>query len=275
MSDMQGVTRRRPLAFDRVAADYDRTFTGTPLARLLREAVWSRLDGHVRPETRVLDIGCGTGEDAIWLAQRGARVVAADASPAMLEVTRQKARRAGVSDRIETLVLDVSSPLPRFAGEGQGVGVGVSNFGALNCIADLRPIALALAGWIQPGGYLLLVFLNRWCVWEIAWHVLHLQPRVAFRRLRRDGVDARIGEGLVRVWYPSIGSIRRVFAPAFQLQRVAGLGIWLPPSYLEPVVARRPCLFRWLARLERATASAFPFSHSADHVLLEFERAAR
>ena len=272
MSDAPYATRNT--AFDQVATEYDRTFTGTPLARLLREAVWSRLAGHVRPGARVLEIGCGTGEDAIWLAQRGARVVATDASPAMLEVTRQKARRACVSDRIETFVLDASSPLPRKAGEGSGVGVGLSNFGALNCVADLRPIARALATWILPGGCLLLVFMNRWCAWEIAWHLLRLQPRVAFRRLRRDGVEARVGEGLVHVWYPSIGSIRRAFAPAFELRRIAGLGVWLPPSYLEPVVAKRPGLFQWLARLERATAGVFPFNRGADHVILEFERTA-
>ena len=178
MSDAPYATRNT--AFDQVATEYDRTFTGTPLARLLREAVWSRLAGHVRPGARVLEIGCGTGEDAIWLAQRGARVVATDASPAMLEVTRQKARHAGVSDRIETFVLDASSPLPRLAGEGSGVGVGLSNFGALNCVADLRPIARALATWILPGGCLLLVFMNRWCAWEIAWHLLRLSRASPF-----------------------------------------------------------------------------------------------
>lgn len=273
-----------PSAFDQVAADYDREFTDTALARALRAIVWSRLAEHVQPGTRVLEIGCGTGEDAVWLAKRGVHVVATDISPAMLDVTRQKAERAGVADQVETFVLNASSPLShpmgeppalRFGGASHGLRVraAFSNFGALNCVGDLRPIANALAKWMQPGGRFILVLINRWCAWEMLWHVIHLQPRVAFRRLRRDGVDAKLGDGTVHTWYPSIGSIRRTFAPGFKLRGVTGLGVFLPPSYLEPVVAKRPRLFRWLTRLEHATAAAFPFTRVADHVIIELERA--
>ncbi len=263
---------KRPSAFDQIAADYDREFTGTPLARALREIVWARLAEHFRPGMRVLEIGCGTGEDAIWLAHRNVHVSATDVSPAMRDVTRQKAERAGVADKIETFVLDAAAPFSHSMGEGPGVRGAFSNFGALNCVGDLRPIAGALAGSLQPGGRLVLVLINRWCAWEILWHLLHLQPRVAFRRLRRGGVDARVGEGFVHTWYPSLGSIRRAFAPGFRLTRVTGLGVFLPPSYLEPVVARRAWLFRLLARLERATAPLLPFSRIADHVIVEFVR---
>ncbi|HEY4689767.1 MAG TPA: methyltransferase domain-containing protein [Anaerolineae bacterium] len=261
-------------AFDRIATQYDRDFTDTRLARILREAVWMRLARHIRPGSRVLEIGCGTGEDAVWLARQGAHVLATDVSQAMLDVTRQKAQRAGVADRVETQLLDAAAPLSRVLGEGPGVRAAFSNFGALNCVGDLHPIAHALAEWVPPGGGLVLVLINRWCAWEIAWHLLHLQPRVAFRRLRRDGVDARVGGGTVHTWYPSIGSIRRTFTPHFELKRVTGLGVCLPPSYLEPVVARRPRLFLALSRIERSAASTPVLKRLADHVILEFERTA-
>jgi len=277
-----------PSAFDQVAADYDREFTDTALARTLRAIVWSRLAEHFQPGTRVLEIGCGTGEDAVWLAKRGVHVVATDVSPAMLDVTRQKVERAGVADQVETLVLDAASPdfaalraRVRAGDPNRGDAVGeplttgaggaFSNFGALNCVGDLRPIANALAEWMQPGGRFVLVLINRWCAWEILWHLVHLQPRVAFRRLRRDGVDAKVGDGTVHTWYPSIGSIRRTFAPGFKLMRVTGLGVFLPPSYLEPVVAKRPRLFRLLTWLERAMASALPLNRVGDHAIIEFE----
>jgi ubiquinone/menaquinone biosynthesis C-methylase UbiE len=259
----------KPSAFDQVAFDYDRQFADTQLARALRNIVWERLQEHTWPGMRVLEIGCGTGEDAVWLAERGARVMATDISPAMLEVTRQKAERAGVVDRIDTLILDASSPAAGFSnGEFE---MAVSNFGALNCVPDLHPLASAMAAWLRPGGWLVVVFINRWCGWEIAWHVTHGQPRVAFRRLRRR-VKARVGEATVPVWYPSVPSIRRVLAPHFMLRKLTGLGAFLPPSYLEPVVARRPRLLNLLARLEWATATVFPFYRLADHVILEFQR---
>ncbi len=263
----------KPSAFDQVAFDYDRRFTDTQLARALRSIVWERLVVHIRPGVHVLEIGCGTGEDAVWLAERGARVVATDISPAMLEVTRRKAERAGVADRIDTRILDAASPVAVFS-DGE-FGMAVSNFGALNCVSDLGPIARALSEWIQPGGKLIFVFLGRWCAWEIVWHLLHLQPRAALRRLRPGGVDARVGDGTVRVWYPSIGEIREAFGGGFRLARVTGLGAFLPPPYLEPAIAGRQRLCRLLARLERTAGPVCLFARLADHVILEFERAGR
>jgi cyclopropane fatty-acyl-phospholipid synthase-like methyltransferase len=51
--------------------------------------------GQVRGE--VLDAGCGTGENAIYLAVQGYRVVAFDAAPAAIEKARVKARQRGVA----------------------------------------------------------------------------------------------------------------------------------------------------------------------------------
>lgn len=271
-------------AFDAVALDYDRDFTATPLARLLREQVWARLGVHFQAGERVLELNCGTGEDALWLAQRGVRVTATDVSTAMLAVTERKARECGVSELIEASVLDLASPpnplsqngTTHFERGGEAVRFdgAFSNFGGLNCVSDLRPLAASLADVIKPCGKLILVPMNRWCVWEIAWYALHLQVRTAFRRLRREGVEANIGRATVHVWYPSIRLLRQTVAPHFQLKRVSGLGVCLPPSYLEPVIAKRPTLFRRLQRFDQLVRDRWPFSHLADHVILEFERAA-
>jgi SAM-dependent methyltransferase len=263
-------------AFDAAAPDYDRLFTVTPLARALREQVWARLATHFKAGDHVLELNCGTGEDAIWLAQRGITVVATDVSTEMLNVTERKAHECGVSELIETHVLDIAAPLS-LQSEGMGAAPydgAFSNFGGLNCVRELDPLAQFLASVVKPQGTLILVPMNRWCAWEIVWHLLHGQPRTAFRRLRRDGVDANLGAGTLRVWYPSIHALRQVFTPHFQLKRVIGLGVGLPPSYLEPVIAKRPKLFRWLQRCDQALREHWPFSHLADHVILEFERVA-
>jgi cyclopropane fatty-acyl-phospholipid synthase-like methyltransferase len=51
--------------------------------------------GQVRDE--VLDAGCGTGENAIYLAVQGYRVVAIDAAPVAIDKARIKARQRGVA----------------------------------------------------------------------------------------------------------------------------------------------------------------------------------
>jgi len=65
-------------AFDERAAGYDADFTNTPLGSALRTLVWARLDRLFTGAQRVLDLGCGTGEDAVYLAARGTRVLGRD-----------------------------------------------------------------------------------------------------------------------------------------------------------------------------------------------------
>ena len=82
-------------AFDELAADYDATFSDSALGKTLRSLVWARLEQIFRPSQRVLELGCGTGVDALALARRGVEVVAIDASQGMIQVARQKAVPSG------------------------------------------------------------------------------------------------------------------------------------------------------------------------------------
>jgi ubiquinone/menaquinone biosynthesis C-methylase UbiE len=54
----------------------------------------------------VLEVGCGAGLTAVDLARRGLRVRATDRVPAMVELTRQHAAAAGVSDTLEVTLGD-------------------------------------------------------------------------------------------------------------------------------------------------------------------------
>src|SRR5258705_3127079 len=87
-------------AFDHIGARYDEECTNTELSLWFRARVWERLGVLFKAGDRVLELGCGTGEDAIWLAKRGAHVLAADGSQAMIDETAHKAQAAGVSDRV-------------------------------------------------------------------------------------------------------------------------------------------------------------------------------
>ncbi|MBM7460585.1 FAD-dependent oxidoreductase [Rhodococcus coprophilus] len=80
------------------------------------ERVWSgrvnpQLEAEAAPLTpgRALDVGCGEGADAIWLAGRGWSVTAMDFARAALEKTAAHAAESGVGDRVTTLQADVRS----------------------------------------------------------------------------------------------------------------------------------------------------------------------
>ena len=110
----------RASPFDALAADYDRSFTASAIGQRMRAAVWRRLDTAFAPGERVLELNCGTGEDAVHLAERGVRVLATDVSPGMLAMTRAKVERAGVADRVEVAELPIQDLARRPAGRFDG-----------------------------------------------------------------------------------------------------------------------------------------------------------
>lgn len=68
--------------------------TGQPASELLRLVE----EGLVRP-VPTLEIGCGSGADAVFLASRGFDVTAVDSSPTAIERARTRSQRAGVPIR--------------------------------------------------------------------------------------------------------------------------------------------------------------------------------
>src|SRR6185436_18142808 len=86
--------------FDQFAHDYDEHFGGI-LGRLFRRAVWRWLDSAFQAGEQILELSCGTGEDALHLAGQGVRILATDPSAGMLEVARKKILAEGGSEQIQ------------------------------------------------------------------------------------------------------------------------------------------------------------------------------
>ncbi|MBC8099557.1 MAG: class I SAM-dependent methyltransferase, partial [Armatimonadetes bacterium] len=168
------------MVFNPLAQTYDHDFTDAPIARWLRGRVQARLTQHFPPGARVLELGCGTGEDAAYLAARGVRVLATDASPAMLDAARRKNQASAL---VDYALLDLAH-LPE-ADWGQFDGA-YANFGVLNCLADWRPLAAWLAARIVPGGVIAFGVMSPYCAWEVAWYAAHGDFRTATRRWRRS-----------------------------------------------------------------------------------------
>ncbi|MPT34426.1 MAG: class I SAM-dependent methyltransferase, partial [Flavobacterium sp.] len=72
-------------SFDIAAATYDQTFTHTVIGRLQRDLVYRHMTEALRNSTirSLLEINCGTGEEAIWLSQQGYQITATDISEQM------------------------------------------------------------------------------------------------------------------------------------------------------------------------------------------------
>ena len=201
--------------FDLLAADYDRTWTNSGAGRLQRNAVWRQMIPLFEPGDTVLDLGCGTGEDAKHLALSGVNVRALDASPEMVRMARGRGVRADIAKIEEIREMDVVF---------DGV---ISNFGALNCVADFAALRTSLAKLVRPGGYLVLCLMGRFCLTESLHYFRRLQWRKAVRRWRGRNLRAKLG---MRVFYPSARAVNRALSPEFRLVRRIGIGLAVPPS---------------------------------------------
>ncbi|HEX6570384.1 MAG TPA: class I SAM-dependent methyltransferase, partial [Steroidobacteraceae bacterium] len=246
----------------------DADFTDTAVGMALRRIVWARLDSLFQPSQRILELGCGTGEDAVRLARAGVHVVATDASPAMLAVAREKARQAGCLDRIDLQCLPMET-VGR-ALRGQRFDGVFSNFGALNCVRDLSSLSADLAHLVAVNGALVWVLMGRRVPWEWLWYLLRADRRRAFRRYRPRGVEWR---GLT-IQYPTPAQVTALLTPRFAVTRVSPLGITLPPSYAAGWVNRSPRALAALTRLEELAQRWTALASWSDHYLLEARRSA-
>jgi SAM-dependent methyltransferase len=255
-------------AFDSLAADYDTAFTQTPIASHLRQRTHASLTALIRPGDHILELGCGTGEDAVFAASLGAHVVAADASTAMLALA---ARKAGSAD-IHFIHLDLNHlpdafTMPLFDGV-------FSNFGPVNCVSDRAALAAWLHQHTAPGAFVALGVMPPLCAWEFLWHAAHRQWSTATRRLRVSSFWPDGASAPVEVRCPSPSRLKRDFAPYFQMETVMPLGVLLPHTAAYPVVIRRPRMLRTLLKWDAATASMPWLANFADHYWIVFRRSA-
>jgi magnesium-protoporphyrin O-methyltransferase len=111
--------------FDRTAVDaWSRLTSDAPVSRIratvragrdeMRRTLLGWLPADLRGR-RLLDAGCGTGALAVELARRGARVIAIDLSPTLIDLARLRAPRDIGAGGVEFLAGDMLNPeLGRF-----------------------------------------------------------------------------------------------------------------------------------------------------------------
>lgn len=253
--------------WDIAAAMYQKAFVETLTGILWRSAVWSELDRAFLPGSTVLEMNCGTGVDAIHLAKRGVAVCACDISSGMIERARNGAAEAGLDGLLEFRVLatenlDQIPPDRRFTG-------AFSNFSGLNCVTDLGFVSKTLAGRLVPGSRVLLCILGPWAKWEGFWRMI--QRRFS-RPEERETLSRTSTKFDVKRY--SVDEVAAAFAPFFRLIGRKGIGIFVPPAFVNHLWSRFPITIGILGKVD-GLVSKMPFFR--DHggcVLLEFERTA-
>ena len=259
-----------PAAFDGLAKDYDARFSESALGKLLRAALWRHLDAAFAPGERLLELGCGTGIDALHLVQRGLGVDAIDASLGMVKQAHRRRIEAGRPEglRLFHAPAERLGELPELDGPYDGA---FASFGVLNCIADLPALAGALACRLRPGAGLVVAPMGPICAWELLGFGLRLDRR-ALRRLSPRGSEAQIGGTSLRLTYPGPARLGRALAPKFRPRSRAALGLLLPPTDQAAWLRSRPGLLGALAAAERRIERLPLADRVSDHYVASFVR---
>jgi len=251
-------------AFDPLAPRYDDIVETNPLHQVMRQRSLAWLDEAFAPGMRVLEVGCGTGTEAIHLARRGVDVVATDASPRMIEETRARLRKAGLQRHVDTLTAPALELPRRF--DRESFDGAYASFGVLNCAGALETVLSGIAALLKPRASFITSIVSRPCMGEIFVAGATLQFRKAFRRMRGPMAMDLYGLGEVYSRAYSEAEIRAAMAPVFDIVRIEGWLITLPPPYAARAWSRVRVLHAPAQRLDARLGRLWPFRGWGDHL---------
>jgi SAM-dependent methyltransferase len=253
-------------AFDSVAADYDGERGNNAMIQEMRSEMWRWLDTVFARGSRLVDLGCGTGLDAVRMARQGYHITATDWSPRMVLRTRERAQREGLTACVEARAIG-SHELQHLPGSEAYDGA-YSNLGPLNCVPDLAELSHECARLLKPGGRLVFTVIGRFCPWEI----LHY-----LRQRRWSRVKVRFSRGVVPVgmnkhtiWtrYYTPREFYHAFRAQFTVEHIRGLCIFVPPPYLAWIQQKHPRLYEFLWKIDRLIAGLPVLRALGDHFLI-------
>ncbi len=259
--------------FDILAETYDVDFTESLIGKLQRKRVWGLLmpvlQSYNHP-LKILEINCGTGEDALRFAEMGHTVMATDASRVMIEKAQKKLSESKIN-KITFIQCSFTQLKNHFANEK--FDLVFSNFGGINCINENEIMKLSedLSVITNADGQLFLVVMSRLCLWEIFYYSFKGKLSTAFRRQKKS-VLFNVNGSSMPVFYYSPQNLKRLFQSKFKPVQTYPVGLFIPPTYLEKQFSsRKPWLDKlnnWEAHLGKYSI----FSSVADHFCITLKQ---
>jgi SAM-dependent methyltransferase len=257
------LSQLQPQAFDSYAIDYDDHFTHSLIGKAQREQVRKQLSKVIGNNVKhVLEVNCGTGEDALWFFKKGMKVLATDISEGMIEIAKQK------TNNIEFRQLNC---IHIGSLEKESYDLIFSNFGGLNCLTanDLIQFKHGCDALQNKGDQLAFVVMGTQCWWEHFY--FKLKKDKSNRRQNKRGVETIINDEKFKTYYYSPAYFKELFRDDYEYLTSKPIGLFVPPSYLEPYFVKRRLLLKTFQFFDRVCALTF-FSNFADHYIITFKK---
>lgn len=258
-----------PEAFDNIAANYDSEFTFSKIGKAQRSKVHSFLGKYLKNKSNlnILEINCGTGEDALFISQFSKNIIATDVSEKMIELAKQKDKNLVIDFK----VLDINEINENTF--SKSFDFIFSNFGGLNCLSEkqLNIFFKKAHTLLSPEGTIMAILMPKYCIWEIIYFIAKGKLKQAFRRTKKDGIPVVLNSEICQTWYYNPKSVKTISKPYFKSKKVIPIGIAIPPSYLEDSFLTKRPWFSVLLLKEKLLSFSF-LSKFSDHYLIELQK---
>jgi ubiquinone/menaquinone biosynthesis C-methylase UbiE len=258
------------VAFSRQAPLFDQLYSSDAIIRYKRQRVRTHTENFLSPGAHILELNAGTGDDAIFFAQRGYYVHATDISEGMQQVLQGKVKELGL-EQLVTQELCSYTELEHLQQQGPYDHV-FSNFAGLNCTDKLDKVLDSFNYLVKPGGAVTLVVLPKFCLWEFLLLFRGLF-KTAFRRFAgKKGAKAHIEGQHFRCWYYTPSFIRKKLKNSFDVVALEGLCTIVPPSYIEGFAVKHPKLYRSLVKKEDRWKAKWPWKLIGDYYIITLRK---
>jgi ubiquinone/menaquinone biosynthesis C-methylase UbiE len=260
-------------AFDQVANNYDLYFSQSQIGLAQREIVYRYLIKNL-PENKtlsILELNCGTGEDAIFFAKKRCTVLATDISINMLNIAKQKVDSEKLNDNIKFKQVDiVQIENENFEHKFDLI---FSNFGGLNCVdrSGLEKFSHSIKKYLNNSGRLIFIIMSDSCIWEKFYFLIKMKFKESRRRKIKSGIQVNLNGSSVKTYYYSPKEVEKIFSHSFNILSQKPIGFFIPPSYLEKFFRHKSKTFNFLKNLESIFSNFSFLSSYSDHFLVDFQ----
>ncbi len=235
----------------------------------MREIVHEVYLSNFKAGNELLELNAGTGIDALFLAFGGIRVFATDISDKMIEIIKEKVKREKVENLVKAKLCSFDEINSIRKNNFDGI---ISNFGGLNCINDFNKLGKDLSLKIKQGGKFIAVVMNKICPWEIFYYAMRFDFKNVFRRAKEEGIEAALGNELVKTYYFTPAQFGGFFEKQFRVKKIYTLGLFTPPPFLIGIYRRLTPIVKIFMKIDELLKGIFPFNRIGDHFIIIMEK---
>jgi ubiquinone/menaquinone biosynthesis C-methylase UbiE len=271
MSQLINNFKNSQLVWDSLADTYDERFNHRYINQYMRKISQECLVKYFNNSSHLLEIGCGTGDEAIFFAKKNKKITAIDISPKMIEIAKSKALKENIEKNVDFYAVPVEKlkSIPNIKYDGV-----YSSFGTLNLVSNLTVLAKTLKNVMLPSSYFIASVMNKYCLFEIFFFLIQGKLRQAFRRISKEFVPVRINPEIhsLNCYYYSPTYFYYHFRKYFSLIEFYALPLLIQAPYIDSVpVFVRKLLYKMLF-LDKKLSKINPFNRFGDHFIMVMKK---